>query len=1073
MSSHPPTRTSRDMPIDHLLARLRVQLRELASFRDRRRTTLGPARFRDADGSASTVAVGDPWPSRSWPVTFRFEVAVPGAWQGEDGGRATHDRLELRLDPGGEGLLTVAGRIVGGLNPYHRAYDVPNDAGAKFEVRIEAVPKAPFSVEIPHPRLEQAQLVLPDQDVRALHLDLAATYDAATHLRGHRPDIAELLADAVAETLAGLDLPRAPTDAYLARLAQEPANRDQVATVWEEWTFDAEPVSLSEAQRASLAGARGELAERLDRIRERYGSEGELWLSGHAHLDLAWLWPLEETRRKGQRTFRTVLTLMDRYPEWSFNQSMAQLYAYLREDDPDAFEAVRERVAEGRWEVVGGMWVEPDGNLLSGESWARQLLVGQRWLHEHLGQRATVAWLPDTFGYAGNMPQLLRQAGMERFFTTKLNWSETNEFPYDLYRWEGLDGSSVLAHSFHNQKRNYSGLLGAEDTTDVWRRFRSKRHAKASLFTFGWGDGGGGPTAEMLERGARQARMPGLPRLLHARVDAYYDMVEREVDVDRLPVWVGEKYLEFHRGTYTTQAEIKRLHRRLEHDLVEAEAAAALHWWLADGPYPRAALGEAWTILLRNQFHDILPGSSVRTVNEEAVDEMTRAWRSACDLRDDALSALSAWSTSGRTAAGPSADAVVVWNLSSDDRPLRAALPAGVRAVAHDGTRLAVQEVDGRPWVNAPDVTVPAVGCLALEIVDAEPASDGVAPGAPMLVAAADRLENEHLRVDILPDGTFRLHDKTRDRAVIADGGNRLWAHPDLPRDFEAWEIDADVRAAGTTLEVAEAAAVVEQGPCTVAVRVVRSGAGFAVAQTYRLWAGARRLEIATTVRQSGRRHLLRASFPTTVRHPTATFETAYGAVERPTHRNTPWDAAQFEVPGLRWADLSEPGCGVSLVTDAKYGYAAHGSELSLTLLRGPVYPDPYADEGEHRFVMAIAPHDGDWRHDTVAQAHALNTPLRAHGVAKRDGAGGLPEARSFVRATGVTCRLSALKRAESDDVLIARWYEPHGARGRLDVEADGAPPSFRTRLLEDERRPVEGALEIGPFEVVTVGFER
>jgi len=347
---------------------------------------------------------------------------------------------------------------------------------------------------------------------------------------------------------------------------------------------------------------------------------------------------------------------MERYPSWTFNQSTAQLYRYLEEDDPAALQAVRRRVEEGRWEVVGGMWVEPDGNLLAGESWARQLLYGQRELERLTGRRATVAWLPDTFGYAGNLPQLFQQAGMPYFFTTKLNWNETDTFPYDLYWWEGLDGSRVLAHSFFNPQRNYNGVIEAGDTTAVWRAFRGKRLVDASLFTFGWGDGGGGPTAEMLERAARQHAMPGLPELRHGRVDAYFEGVERSGAAQRLPVWVGEKYLEFHRGTYTTQARLKALHRRLEHDLVEAETAAALRWRLLEAPYPEHELRELWQVLLRNQFHDILPGSGVRVVVEEAEGELAAAGDGARRVRDDALRALSnAVARDGQT---------VVWNLS-------------------------------------------------------------------------------------------------------------------------------------------------------------------------------------------------------------------------------------------------------------------------------------------------------------------------------------------------------------------------------------------------------------------------
>lgn len=1063
------------MDPEHLLARLEVQLQELAAFRDARRTTMGPARFRAADGTEGTLRIGELWPSRAWPVTLAFDVEIPKAFRES----ARHGDAAIRLDVGGEGLLSVDGHPVGGLNPYHREYPLPRGSGATFSAEVEAVPKAPFAVEIPHPRLAEALLILPDRDVRALHGDLTAVVDAAAALADTRPDISALLADAAAETLKGVELPRDPTGAYLARLTYASAARDQIETVWEEWSFPDPPLELDDRHRATIVTARGVLTERIAAVRERYGTEGELWLSGHAHLDLAWLWPLAETRRKAQRTFRTVLGLLERYPDWTFNQSMAQLYAYLEQDDPDAFEQIRSRVADGRWEVVGGMWVEPDGNLLAGESWARQLLTGQRYLEDRLGARATVAWLPDTFGYAANLPQLLRQAGMRWFFTTKLNWSETNRFPHDLYWWEGLDGSRVLAHSFNNRQRNYNGVITGTDTTDVWRRFRGKRHAGASLFTFGWGDGGGGPTADMLERAQRQHDMPGLPHLCHGRVDEYYEMLEADVDTASLPVWVGEKYLEFHRGTYTTQAEIKKLHRRLEHALVDAETAATLAWWLGGTAYPGMDLASLWRVLLRNQFHDILPGSSVGTVNAEAVAELRETLDATERLADTSLARMA------ETEPGTN-DRLMVWNLSLDHRPLHVRLPEDVRGVVFDGRSLPVQQLHGERWVHAPEIHVPGLGYTSLDVrLETGPGGSD----ASRVFGTEDRLENDILRVSVGADGSITIYDKQHGRFATSQPANVLWAHPDLPRDFEAWEIDADYAAAGTRLDRIGPVEVIAEGPAVAAVRVSRVGGGYEVETEYRLWASSRRLEMHTRVVSHGRRSLLRATFPTTVRTPRATFETAFGAVERPTHRNTPWDAAKFEVPGLRWADLSEPGYGVSLLTDSKYGYAAHGSELSLSLLRGPVYPDPHADRGEHTFVYAIYPHGGDWRTGTVAQAHDLNAPLRASRVSGSDRmdpseatsfrAGDAKRSvrassRSLVASTGDHVRLSALKRSEDGEKLVLRLYEPHGARGTARISGPLGLPTDRLDLLEERPRAVDdGSIAFGPYEVITLELQR
>lgn len=384
-------------------------------------------------------------------------------------------------------------RPLGGLNPYHAEYPLlePAQGDEKIRLEVEAVPKGVFGSPVQEPRLEQATLLVPDLQVRALCTDLACALEAVPHLA---PDLAQHLLDVLSEAFAHIELPRSPAQAYLNQLERS-AWAQETAKLWEEWRFEGPGLPLQEEHRKSLKAARDFFRQALAHLRQRYPASGKLLLSGHAHIDLAWLWPIAETRRKIRRTFATVLHLMERYPELYFNQSSAQAYAWLEQDAPTLFEQVRARVQEGRWELVGGMWVEPDGQLLSGESWVRQLLYGQRYFQQKFGIRAQVAWLPDTFGFAANLPQLLRQAGLPYFFTTKLNWNETNPFPHDLWQWEGLDGSRVLAHGFWNPNEGYNGRLEALDLAGTWKNFKGKRYHDTSLLTFGYGDGGGGPSA--------------------------------------------------------------------------------------------------------------------------------------------------------------------------------------------------------------------------------------------------------------------------------------------------------------------------------------------------------------------------------------------------------------------------------------------------------------------------------------------------------------------------------------------------------------------------------------------------
>ena len=526
-------------------------------------------------GGQQTLEEGDAWPARELPVTLSASVKVPQAWRGQP--------LALELSVGGEALLTLNGVARGGLNPYHQEIWLEGGSDT-LDIRIEAVPRGLFGTPNYAPRLDRARLLLPDMDVRALGEDLAAAHDAASQLaRTGRTAIADLIVDALSAVLSGVPIPRGDAAAYRARAWQEPQIKESLTHLWDEWHFEGEALPYPGADRPALEHARAELRRRLEAIKERYPAEGALALTGHAHIDLAWLWPLAETRRKARRTFATVLSLMERYPDFKFNQSAAQLYAYIEEDDPALFERIKARVSEGRWDVVGGMWVEPDGNLISGEAWARQLLYGQRYFESRFGRRARVCWLPDTFGYAANLPQLLVQADLPHFFTIKLTWNETNPFPYDLYRWEALDGSQVLAHSFRNPGQGYNGTLDAHDLLNTWQNFGSKRRHSTSLFSFGWGDGGGGPTQEMLERYERLKDFAGLPRLEMTQVADFYG----GVDAETLPVWVGEQYFELHRGTYTTQARIKQLNRAVEHALPDAETAATLAFKLLERPYPR------------------------------------------------------------------------------------------------------------------------------------------------------------------------------------------------------------------------------------------------------------------------------------------------------------------------------------------------------------------------------------------------------------------------------------------------------------------------------------------------------
>jgi alpha-mannosidase len=1077
--------------IQQLLKRLSIRLLEFGAWRDRAWIPIADGEFRVApDAPWRPIQLGDRWPIQAAPVEFRFQVSIPQSWAGH--------AVRCRFRLGGEALLFVNGLPVAGLNPFHEEHPVLSSAlgGETVQFGAQAVSHGLFGTPTAEPQIELAALLVPEWDARSLYHDLAGALDAASyHHSVGRPDLAESILQSIHRTFARISLPRYETEEYLARLATTSQNRsadnfygneESLASLWERWEFRPPSSPLTVEQLQELREVRKRFGEELGQLRGCFPSEGGVWLTGHAHIDLAWLWPLEETRRKAQRTFHTMIGLMDRYSDLHFNQSSAQLYAWIERDDPALFEKIQAQVQAGRWEPVGGMWVEPDGNLPAGESWVRQLLFGQRYFESRFGQRAKVAWLPDSFGFTGSLPQLLVSAGIPYFFTHKLTWNERNPFPYDLYWWEGIDGSRVLAHSFTNPNFGYNARVTAQEVGETWRNFRGKQAHSFSLLAFGHGDGGGGPSEEMLERYTRLSDFPGLPRLKIGPVTEFYE----SISVPSLPVWVGEQYLEYHRATFTTQGRIKSLHRRLEQALVETETAATLADVFRRRHYPLEELRRLWEVLLLNEFHDILPGSSIHSVYETAHQQLTSAVQAAERLREEAL----AWAElpEAPQAVRPSAPTVggstgllpqresgdvesmrgktrLVWNLQLHDRSLLVELMEKTdgESITVNGREVSMQRLDdNRTLIAAPDLIVPALSAVQLDSTYREPALT-----LSSIRVDCDGIENETLRVRVHADGTLAsIEDKTYQREVLADRANQLWLFTDIPRQFDAWDIDASYADEGIEIVAKDRSEIIEHGPVRAALRIVRRHDNVEIVQDYRLALRSRVLEIHTKVRWRGRRRFLRALFPFAIRAHEVWAETAFGAVARPNHRNTPWDQARFEAPAHRWVDLSEPSYGVSLLNNGKYGYSAHGNVLGISLLRSPIYPDPYADEGDHEFAYAIYPHAGDWRNGTVQAAEDMHRPLRVSA------AGGTAAQPSLFRFGGNLLKFACLKKAEDSDDVILRIYEPYGDRGQTTLEA--ALPLKRAaiiNILEDEldELVVEAerriTISFTPFQVISL----
>jgi alpha-mannosidase len=985
------------LTVQQRLDRLRVRTEELRYWRAREGVTVAGW---TVDGAP--IEIGGPWPSREGVRKFAATAEVPEHWPLED--------TRLVLDLGGESLVTLnypnRDAVSFGVDPYHREFPLRH---RQVAISAESTAREPFGVPVRNPRLNRAVLQWIDVPVHRLHLLLTQVIETAVTLAGH--DVVPHLIDAAEACQRSLDWPSSTQD-YISRMAPSPGQQ----RIWELPPVTEPAAALDQGQRASVVAAHDALVDELKALQERFPSQGEILLTGHAHIDLAWLWPYAETRRKMRRTFHTALGLMDASDDYRFNQSTAHYYAQMEEDDPALLKAIKARAASGNWETVGGMWVEPDTNMPTGESLVRQVLYGQRYFEKNFGRRHTVCWLPDCFGFSAAMPQLLRQGGVDSFFTIKVNWSETNRIPADFFWWQGLDGSRVLAHTFDNPYGGYNGELQPDAYLKTWRNFKSKGHHGTSLFAIGYGDGGGGTTPEMVEREVQLRDFPVLPKARWGKVSDYFASAHKESKDKKLPVWEGEIYLELHRATLTTQSGVKRMHRQAERALITAETAASLAHML--GAAAPTSLEPHWRVVLKNEFHDILPGSSIREVYQDAESE------------------LGAVIDAGKAAQSAALDAIA----------------GQLEKSAGDGLLVVNPSLSTRR-IGATERTIPP---LSVAVVPrGEPAKSG-------LTVSKGHLENGVLSVALNADGTVRsIIHKPTGREALDGAGNQLWVYPlERPRSWDAWDVDEDYAEKGQQLKELESIEVVDQGPARAAVKIVRKYRASTITQTYVLLANSPRLDIETTIDWHDRRTFLRTLTPVAARNERATFECANGVVRRPTHANTSWDQAMFEAAAHRFIDLSEPGFGVALLNTAKYGHNVKGNVLGISLVRAPIYPDPLADEGTQSFVYSIYPHAGDWHGGGVREeAEDLNQPLLT-----RDVSGVAQGVVTPLTVSGIPAAMSGLKVAEDGKGLIFRVYEPAGRRGDFAVKADGWSAAPVTIMEEPQKR--DAALDLMPFEV-------
>ncbi len=781
---------------------------------------------------------------------------------------------------------------------------------------------------------------------------------------------------------------------------------------------------------------------------------------GHAHIDVAYLWPVSQTRRKNARTSLNVLRLMERFPGYRFSHSQPALYKMTQEDYPDVFEGIRERVAEGRWEPMGGMWVEPDTNIPGPEALVRQLLLGRRYFADAFGPGAEtpVLWIPDTFGMSWCLPQLMKLAGLKWMVTNKVNWNQYNQVPTSTTWWEGIDGTRVLAHFLTTPREvqhlpfptNYKSDMSAEEVIGTWENSTAKERIDELPICFGYGDGGGGPTGPLIRRAEVWAQMPGAPQVRFSTVRDFFEAIEPKAA--DLPVWADELYMEGHRGVLTSQAWIKRANRRAEAALHEVEYLAARAFVLGVEDLPWDALTAAWELLCLNQFHDIVTGTSITEVFDDARKDYARLHALVADMRNAATGrGEGGWGVVNATPFPITRQAVIPPEAAED-------LPVGA----------ATQAVESGTLIEIGPLAPYSVTPLRADV------PKGWATGSRTDAGAAI-VENDVLRLEFDAAGTLtRIFDKRVDREVLKEGeaGNRLQVFEDRPISWDAWDIDAFFEDRGEIIGGLTRMELIETGPLRTSLRIERSYRSSLLRQDIQLCAGSPRIDFVTEVDWHETHLLLKVAFPVAIFSPVATYEIQWGSIMRPTHRNTSWDYAKFEVPARRWADLSEADYGVALLNDCKYGYDVHKDVLRLSLIKSATMPDPVQDQGHHQFTYALLPHPGDWRAGgVIRQAWSLNAPAVAER-SFRAALGGKP----LVSCADENVVIETVKVAEDRNGLVIRLFESHRARGSVRIAFSRPPREVRPCTLLEEPLGVplaldglEVSLTLRPFEIVSL----
>lgn len=1036
--------------------KLALRLKELEGYRYREVITLDEwlvtedqegdnGVYPSAPEGDKKLRIGDYWTGSDVYLWLHRKITVPAAWQGKRiVGIFDFGRTGGGNNSGFESLLFLDGKPYQGVDSNHQEVFLEDAAGREldFTFRLWSGLNGDGQLIAQEHRIKQAELAYLDESTDNLYYTGRAALDTFKQLADSQIEKHELL----------MALNRSFNKLDWSRLG----SADFYASVQEAEESLLEALALLEQQHPVTVTA-----------------------IGHTHIDVAWLWRLTHTREKAARSFSTVLRLMKQFPEYIFLQTQPQLYAYIKQDYPEIYSEIKQRVEEGRWEAGGAMWLEADCNLTSGESLVRQILYGTKFFREEFGVDCKYLWLPDVFGYSWALPQILRKSGIDTFMTTKISWSQYNRMPHDTFQWRGIDGSEVLTHFITTPEApdssawyyTYNGLIEPFSVQGIWDQYRDKNLNRELLLSYGYGDGGGGVNREMLEMRRRLDTMPGLPQVKPGRADDYFERLHETIEgTDQyVHTWDGELYLEFHRGTYTSQAYNKRMNRKLELLYREAEWLQMLLAAETGGyaQYPAESLLAGWQIILRNQFHDIIPGSSIHEVYQDSRLEYAEAeqlGRAALDAAADGLVKLKSPDAASAGEEDPADTAshkeYTLFNSSLFGGPRLAAVPHSAEiAVWTDaaGNPLAAQR-SGSQWLVGVEA-VPAMGSVVIRA--AQPAASGENPEPSVPFTWQDStLTTPYYILEWNAAGQLsRIYDRKEAHEVLAAGecGNLLQVFEDKPKMFDAWDIDLYYQEKMRVVSDLRSVELTECGPLQAVLKFTWKYMDSSITQKVKVYAGSARIDFETLVDWHEQHQLMKAAFPVAVRATEATYDIQFGNVKRPTHWNTSWDYARFESVGHQWADLSERGYGVSLLNDCKYGYDIKDHTMRLSLIKSATSPDRLADQGEHRFTYALLPHKGDWAAaGTVQEAWALNNPLLA-----AEGGYAAGNGKSLITCDAPNIAVDAVKLAEDGSGCIVRLHEYTGTRSTANIGSDYSAVSWQLRDLME--RPLEVAAVDGP----------